>query len=168
MVLFFIVSEFSFSLLNIPFLPSRSVDPQHGHYLSVDPEYNCDTFAAAKPEFTRTAAPADGDPDAFVGKVKHVNLYKYRDFDKEFYRQTVEDVLALCAEEIIVPYTSRTFGLHEVNEAVDFVRSKKCTGKVLIDVRQTGDADATKKKKDKSEENDADKSKEQKTAKDDD
>lgn len=73
--------------------------------------------------------------------MKHINLYKYRDFDKDFYRQTIDDVLALCAEEIIVPYTSKTFGLHEVNDAVQFVRSKKCTGKVLIDVRQTGNDD---------------------------
>lgn len=118
----------------------HSVDPEHGHYFSADPTYNFDTFAAAKPEFKRTSAPAD-DEDAFVRKVKHLDLYKYRDFDKEFYRQTVDDVLALCAEEIIVPYTSCQFGLHEVNEAVEFVRSNKCTGKVLIDVRKTSNGE---------------------------
>lgn len=131
-------------------LPPHSVDPEHGHYFSADPAYDCDTFAAAKPEFKRTSAPAD-DEDAFVRKVQHLDLYKYRDFDKEFYRQTVDDVLALCADEIIVPYTSCQFGLHQVNEAVEFVRSKKCTGKVLIDVRQTGDdgaAEAAPKKTD--------------------
>lgn len=133
------------------YLAADFVDPVDGHYLSADPAYNFDAFAEGKPEFKRAAAPEGDDPDAFVRKVKHIDLYKYRDFDKDFYRQTIEDVLALCAEEIIVPYTSREFGLHEVNEAVEFVRSKQCTGKVLIDVRQTGgdgkDADDVKKSK---------------------
>lgn len=117
-----------------------SVDPDDGYFLSADPAYDYDAFVASKPEFKRTSPPADVEnPDSFVHKVKHIDLYKYRDFDKDFYRQTVDDVLALCAEEIIVPYVSETFGLHQVNDAVEFVRSKKCTGKVLIDVRQTGD-----------------------------
>lgn len=42
----------------------------------------------------------------------------------------------MCADEIIVPYTSSEFGLFDVNKAVEFIRSKKCTGKVLIDVRR--------------------------------
>lgn len=81
-------------------------------------------------------------------------MYKYRDFDKEFYRQTISDTLALCEEEIIAPYVSKTFGLHEINDAVDFIKGKKCTGKILIDIKkpkvEKDDAD-DKKKSEKTE-----------------
>lgn len=118
-----------------------SVDPENGHFLTIDPTYDFDTFPASRPEFKKTkksaAATADSsNVDAFVTKIKRVDLYKYRDFDKEFYRQTIADTLALCEEEIITPYVSRTFGLSEVNDAVKFIKEKKCTGKVLIDIRQ--------------------------------
>lgn len=118
-----------------------SVDPENGHFLTIDPTYDFDTFPASRPDFKKTkkaaAAGADSsDVDAFVTKIKRVDLYKYRDFDKEFYRQTIADTLALCEEEIITPYVSRTFGLSEVNDAVEFIKEKKCTGKVLIDIRQ--------------------------------
>lgn len=107
--------------------------------MTIDPTYDFDTFPASRPEFKKTkkADSADkSDDDAFVTKIKRVDLYKYRDFDKEYYRQTIADTLALCEEEIITPYVSRTFGLSEVNDAVAFIKEKKCTGKVLIDIRQ--------------------------------
>lgn len=44
--------------------------------------------------------------------------------------------MALCEEEVIVPYVSQKFELNKVNEAVEFIRGKRCTGKVLIDVGQ--------------------------------
>lgn len=40
----------------------------------------------------------------------------------------------MCEEEIVCPYISKKFGLYDINEAVEFVKSKKCTGKVLIDL----------------------------------
>lgn len=125
--------------------------------------FNFDTFPSTKPEFKKTKKPTketevDDDSDAFIRKIKYVDLYKYRDFDKEFYRQTISDTLELCEEEIIVPYVSQKFGLHEINNAIDYIKSKKCTGKVLIDIRQpkekmdddNDDDDDTKVKKEKS------------------
>lgn len=50
------------------------------------------------------------------------------------YRQIIQDALSLCEEEIVCPYISKKFGIHEVNEAVEYIKSKKCSGKVLIDL----------------------------------
>lgn len=135
-----------------------SVDPVDGHYFTVDPTFNFDTFPATKPDFKKTKksstkstkenVAADLEPDDFVRKIKQINLYKYRDFDKKFYRQTISDTLALCEDELIVPYVSQTFGLFEINDAIDYIRSKKCTGKVLIDILkpQTNSEPATSSK----------------------
>lgn len=49
------------------------------------------------------------------------------------------DTLALSEEDLIVPYVSRTFGLGDINEAVNFIKQKKCTGKILIDINQQKD-----------------------------
>lgn len=54
--------------------------------------------------------------------------------DFELYRQIIDDTLSLCTEEIIVPYISQKFSLNDVNDAVEFIKEKKCTGKVLIDL----------------------------------
>lgn len=131
-----------FFLINIIY----SVDKETGHYFTVDPTYNPDTFATTKPEFKKSkkskeSTEEEGDGDAFVSKIQHVNLYKYRDFDKDFYRQTIADTLALCEEEVIVPYVSQKFQLSKVNEAVEFIRGKRCTGKVVIDVGQADEED---------------------------
>lgn len=79
-------------------------------------------------------------------------MHKVQATDKEFYRQIITDTLALSEEELITPYVSKTFGLGDINEAVEFIKEKKGTGKVLIDVKQQksdkiDDDDETKKKK---------------------
>lgn len=35
----------------------------------------------------------------------------------------------------MAPYISQTFALGDVNKAVKFIKEKKCTGKVLIDLK---------------------------------
>lgn len=149
-----------------------SVDPKDGHFITVDPFYNATTFPSTKPEFKRKTKKkkeqSDDKPDqddlipedAFVAKIQCVSLFDERGKDKELYRQTIENTLELCDEEIISPYVSKIFGLSEVNEAVEFIKGKTCTGKVLIDIDKvvekekddvdSKNADDEKKKSEKS------------------
>lgn len=76
------------------------------------------------------------DTEWFVPKIQHIDLHKLQETDKDLYRQIVTDTLALSEEDLIIPYISQTFGLGDINEAVEFIKQKKCTGKVLIDVKQ--------------------------------
>lgn len=137
-----------------------SVDAENGHFLTIDPKYDFHTFPESRPIFNKTkmskkVATTDGDGNVddvheFVKKIKHVDLYKYRDCDSEFYQETIEGTFALCEEEIITPHVTQTFGLHEVNEAIKVITEKKCTGKVLIDVTDS----EVPKKDDKADDDD--------------
>ena len=122
-----------------------SVCKESGHFFSVDPSFDAEKFPTTKPEFKRSKKSKESDSEVdFVNKVKHINLYKYRDFDREFYRSTITDVLAFCEEEVITPYVSKTFGLYEVNEGIEFIRGKKGTGKILIDVSKVDPKNSSK------------------------
>lgn len=72
-------------------------------------------------------------------RVQHVDLFKYRKVDPEFYRQVIGDTFSLYDEELISAHVSKIFPLAEVNEAIEYVRKKKCTGKVLIDIKRKKD-----------------------------
>ncbi|KAI4461824.1 short-chain dehydrogenase/reductase [Holotrichia oblita] len=61
-----------------------------------------------------------------------VSLHALRENDPELYRCMITDTLELAHEGIISAHVSATFKLAEVNEAIDYVESKKCTGKVVI------------------------------------
>lgn len=119
-----------------------SVDRDIGQFITVDAAYDPTTFAASKPteEFKKSKKKKEENPvendDWFVSKIQHVDLHKEQETDKDFYRQIVTDTLALSEEELITPNISRTFSLDDVNEAVEFIKRKKGTGKVLIDVKQ--------------------------------
>lgn len=119
-----------------------SVDPENGQFISVDAAYNPTTFTSSKPkeEFKKSKKPKEEEnqenADWFVSKIQHLDLHKVQETDKDFYRQIVTDTLALSEEDLITPYVSKTFGLGDVNEAVKFIQEKKCTGKVLIDLKQ--------------------------------
>lgn len=127
-----------------------SVDSENGHFLTVDPFFNSVTFPDTKPEFKKTKKSKEKPTDettakdsqnnkmefSFIDKIQHVDLNKYRYQDIEFYRQTILDTLELCDEELINPHISQIFGLYEINKAVDYIKDKKCTGKVLIDIKK--------------------------------
>lgn len=133
-----------------------SVDPDVGQFITVDTAYDPSNFPSTKPteEFKKSKKKKDQkkqeNMDWFVSKIQHVDLHKIQETDKDFYRQIVTDTLALSEEELITPHISGTFGLDDVNEAVKFIKEKKGTGKVLIDVKQQKDQneDKVKSKKD--------------------
>lgn len=124
---------------------SDSVDAENGAFITADPFYSAETFAATKPEFKKsskkTADAADEATDSFTSKIQHIDLTKLRFDDVDEYRQLISDTLALGEEEIVTPYISQTFGLDHINRAVKFVKEKKCTGKVLIDLKLEKKAD---------------------------
>lgn len=115
------------------------MDP-NGYFLTADPMYSPERFVAIKPEFKKPSK-KDGSESTelstsdLVSKIKFVDLTKYHEKDLALYRQTIQDTLSLCDEEIITPYISNCFKLDDVNEAVEFIKEKKCTGKVLIDLK---------------------------------
>lgn len=112
-----------------------------GSFITADPFFSKVTFPSTKPEFKKTsskkkedAAPTEST-DEFVPKIQHIDLGEHRVLDLNLYRQTIQDTLSLCEEEIITPYISKTFPLKDINKAVKFIKGKKCTGKVLIDLK---------------------------------
>lgn len=124
-----------------------SVDPENGAFLTVDPFYSAETFASLKPEFKKSSskketATAEGTPDSFLAKIQHIDLSELRFRDLDQYRQLIQDTLALCEEELVTPYISQTFALDHINRAVRFIKEKKCTGKVLIDLKMEKDGDS--------------------------
>ncbi|XP_065331865.1 quinone oxidoreductase-like protein 2 homolog [Cloeon dipterum] len=62
-----------------------------------------------------------------------VSLSNYRVSDPEVYRQSVEDVIDMCEQGLISPHISAEFDLENVNEAFEFLRERKSTGKVILD-----------------------------------
>lgn len=124
----------------------HSMDPE-GHFLTADPFHSPEKLVLAKADIDKALKKyrkADKESDDFVPKIRYVDISEYRTTDLDLYRQIVQDTFALCEEEIITPYVSRCFGLHDINEAVKFIKEKKCTGKILVDVR----AEETTKKDD--------------------
>lgn len=119
-----------------------SVDPENGQFLTVDASYDPSTYSSSKPkeEFKKSKKKKEENKEKnsewFVPKIQHIDLHKLQETDKELYRQIVLDTLALSEEDLITPYVSQTFGLDDINEAVKFIKLKKGTGKVLIDVKQ--------------------------------
>lgn len=128
----------------------------NGHFFTADPFYSPEQFLQMKPEFKKPSKQKDitslSDSE-LVSKIQFVDITKYRLDNLELYRQTIQDTLSLCEEEIIIPYVSQCFNLADVNDAVEFVKKKKCTGKVLIDVNiseksdTNGDSDSDSESK---------------------
>lgn len=120
------------------------MDPETGSFLTADPFYSPEEFVTFKPEFKRSTSkdsPKADDPHYFVPKIQQVDLAQYRNKDNDLYRQVIQDTLTLCEEEIINPYVSETFSIDQINQAVNFIKDKKCTGKVLIDLKLKEDSD---------------------------
>lgn len=134
---------------------TSSLCPEKGKLISVYPLFDMDQFKGDVPQVeikkkhklqTSFKAPIED-------RLQHVDLFKYRKVDPEFYRQVITDTFSLYDEELISAHISQTFPLTQVNEAIQFVRKKKCTGKVLIDIKK-GVAGKTKKKAKEGEDGD--------------
>lgn len=118
----------------------------NGSLFTADPFFTPEKFIAAKPDFkkpeTKNNTKSDESNDSngssndleIISKIQRVDLSDCRIRDLDLYRQILEDTLSLCREDIITPYISEKFSLRDVNKAVQFIKEKKCTGKVLIDL----------------------------------
>lgn len=114
----------------------------NGSIFTSDPFYTPEKFIASKPDFKRPEKKKSKDSEndkylsdnEIVSKIERVDLSDCRIRDLDLYRQILEDTLVLCKDDIITPYISEKFGLNDVNKAVQFIKEKKCTGKVLIDL----------------------------------
>lgn len=50
------------------------------------------------------------------------------------YRRTISDVIEMCEQSLIVPHISEVFKLEDINEAFNYVKDNKSTGKVILEV----------------------------------
>lgn len=79
--------------------------------------------------------PATHNTDELSSKIKHIDLGQFRLNELNAFRQIMQDTLSLCEEEIVCPHISHTFDLKDVNDAIKFIKEKKCIGKILIALR---------------------------------
>nr|CAH7752209.1 unnamed protein product [Callosobruchus chinensis] len=63
-----------------------------------------------------------------------VSLKELRRQNRHLYKTMVGDTLELASEGMISAHVSRNFELSEINDAIQFIEDKKCTGKVLIHI----------------------------------
>lgn len=114
--------------------------------LTTDPFFSAKEFKKSNSEFKKSAVKKvneakvfEASSDDLISRIKVIDLSEYRIHDLDLYRQVIQDTLSLCEEDIISPHISRNFCLEDVNDAVNFIKEKKCTGKILIDLNSTGD-----------------------------
>lgn len=48
----------------------------------------------------------------------------------------MSETLDLADEDVISAHISAVFTLEKVNDAIEYITSKKCTGKVLIEIEE--------------------------------
>uniref|UniRef100_A0A182UV30 Enoyl reductase (ER) domain-containing protein n=1 Tax=Anopheles merus TaxID=30066 RepID=A0A182UV30_ANOME len=144
------------------------VEPTNGQLISVDPFFNASKFPTEVPEFERPKRKEkEGKPDQdqeskakLIQNVRHFDLYEYPDVDT--YRQMIADTIEMRSEGMIAGHISKIFPLAKIQQAIEFIQQKQCTGKVLIDVQCPDEDDCPegKDKKDKkSKEGDGEKKK---------
>lgn len=63
-----------------------------------------------------------------------VSLSNYRTKMFPVYRRTINDVIEMCEQGLIVPHISEVFQLEDINEAFNYVKDNKSTGKVILEV----------------------------------
>ncbi|XP_078041428.1 quinone oxidoreductase-like protein 2 [Augochlora pura] len=81
-----------------------------------------------------TAIMTDCDLDRFC--VAGFSLREYKEKKPEEYRQAGDDVLTFIEEGLIKPSCTMTVGLHNVNDAMDFILKSKSPGKAIVDIRE--------------------------------
>ncbi|XP_047493808.1 quinone oxidoreductase-like protein 2 homolog [Penaeus chinensis] len=64
-----------------------------------------------------------------------LSLTHYRDADNAVYRQAIEDVIDMHEMGLIKPHISASFKLEQTEEAFEFLRERKSTGKVVLDIQ---------------------------------
>lgn len=64
-----------------------------------------------------------------------LSLSHYQEADNAVYRQAVEDVIDLHEMGLITPHVSAVFKMEESSQAIDFMRERKSTGKVVLEIR---------------------------------
>ncbi|XP_055631823.1 quinone oxidoreductase-like protein 2 homolog [Toxorhynchites rutilus septentrionalis] len=114
------------------------VDHENGQLISVDPFNTPEKLKAYKPEYELPKKMKRTEEDKtnsakLLSNVKHVDLYEHP--DEDVYRQMISDTIEMREEGMIAGYISKVFRLKEIQEAVQFIQQKQCTGKVLIDVK---------------------------------
>ncbi|XP_049539250.1 quinone oxidoreductase-like protein 2 [Anopheles darlingi] len=137
------------------------VEPEKGKLISVDPFYNAQTFPKEVPQFERPKRKGKEDkPDEsaegrakLLQNVQHFDLYEYPDLDT--YRQMISDTIEMRSEGMIAGHISKVFPLAKIQQAIEFVQQKQCTGKVLIDVQCTDPEEDCAEKKHSTKEDDA-------------
>lgn len=63
-----------------------------------------------------------------------ISLNRLRQQNLPEYRQIVQDTLEMAEQGMFTAHISEKFDFKEVNKAVEFIKSKKCTGKVVVKV----------------------------------
>lgn len=63
-----------------------------------------------------------------------VSLKSLRSQNKHLYQTLVNDTLELANESLIGAHISKEFTLDKINDALQFIEDRKCTGKILIKV----------------------------------
>uniref|UniRef100_A0A182WEL5 Enoyl reductase (ER) domain-containing protein n=1 Tax=Anopheles minimus TaxID=112268 RepID=A0A182WEL5_9DIPT len=133
------------------------VDPTNGQLISVDPFFNASKFPTEVPEFERPKRKEKSEKSEeaagkakLIENVRHFDLYEYPDVDT--YRQMISDTIEMRSEGMIAGHISKIFPLAKIQQAIEFVQQKQCTGKVLIDVQCPDEDDCPdgKEKKTKS------------------
>lgn len=64
-----------------------------------------------------------------------LSLTHYREADNAVYRQAVEDVIDMHEMGLIKPHISAMFKLEDSRLAFDYIRERKSTGKVILEIR---------------------------------
>lgn len=64
--------------------------------------------------------------------VTPVDLFQTKKSDAKLYDTIVKNTLQFASEELISPHISKEFTLEQVNDAIEFIRSKQCTGKIIV------------------------------------
>lgn len=130
------------------------MDPEQGQMFSVDPFYSLDKLKASKPKYDLPKKKERTEEDnrraaKLIDSVKHVDLYEHPDEDT--YRQIISDTIEMRAEGMIAGHISKLFVMKEIQDAIEFIEKKQCTGKVLIDVKCSDDDDGCEDDKTESE-----------------
>ncbi|XP_058829482.1 quinone oxidoreductase-like protein 2 [Topomyia yanbarensis] len=125
------------------------VDPEKGQMFSVDPFHSLDKLMASKPKYDlpkkkERTEKEERDAAKLIENVRHVDLYEHP--DEDIYRQMISDTIEMRAEGMIAGHISKLFPLKEIQEAIEFIQKKQCTGKVLIDVKCSDDDNCKEEK----------------------
>lgn len=91
-----------------------------------------------KDEKEKKAAP-ERISDEVMDRLSTISLTDYKNKDQEKYHSIIEQTLQFCDEGLITAHISKTFNLKQVNDAIEYIKGKMCTGKVLIEIEDEDD-----------------------------